>query len=300
MTLLIPLRCLLYWRRWASAPLLSALAAAILLPVAAPAMAWHAVISHADGPAQLIRKAIVHRAPAGVPLQAGDIVESGTSMVQLEWPDGARLALGPASSMLVGAEGDMATVSVLRGWAKFATTAPAGGRLTLEAGPMRLLATGTSGILHLAADKTEFFVETGAVSATDNDLRPARSTTVGREQYAVRAGARQLAVAPRAPRLFVQGMPRAFLDPLVAVAARTLAAVPVPQRPLSAADIGAWRDAGLPLRTRLARQFAARLSDPVFRNQIEDMVDNHPEWRDLLRRQRAPKGRAYTPHNQLF
>lgn len=300
MHLLPPCRRLLHWLQWDSATRLFALAAAILLFGAAPAMAQHVIISHADQPARLIRKAMVHQAPQGVRLQVGDVIESGAEPVQVEWPNGARLALGPASSILLGGGGAAPSISLLRGWAKFATTAPGGGRLALDAGLLGLQAAGASGIVHLASDKTELFVETGAVQASDSGNTAAAPATVGREQYAVRLGARPLAVAPRAPRLFLDRLPRAFFDPLVAVSARARPVTPTAQRPIAAADVAAWRDAGLPVRTRLARQLSPRLADITFRNEIEDMIDAHPEWRDLLRRQRAAAGRANSPLNYLF
>ena len=295
-----PFRRLLRRQQWDTATGVFALVAAVLLLPAAPSLAQNALISHAEQPSRLIRKSIVHRAPAGVRLQVGDVVESSSTPVQLEWPNGARLALGPVSSILVGDAGGTPSVSLLRGWAKFATTAPGGGQLALDAGQLDLQAAGASGIVHLAADKTELFVETGLVPATESGKGPVRVVKVGREHYAVQPAVGNVTVALRAPRLFVESMPRAFLDPLVAVAARTRAAMPTPQRPIAAADVAAWRDAGIPLRTRMAKQFSARLSDPAFRNDMEDMLDDHPEWRDLLRRQRAAAGRANTPFNHLF
>lgn len=286
--------------RWDLALLVSVLGALAQLFVAAPALAQNALVSHAEQPPRLIRKTTVYQAPAGVRLQAGDIVESNAGTVQIEWSNGARFALGPASSVLVLDAGAAPAASLLRGWGKFATGAPAGGRLALEAGLLSLPAAGASGILRLAPEGTELFVESGAVAVNDNGPGGARAVAVGREQYAARLSTRPLALAPRAPRLFVQQLPRAFLDPLVQVAARTRAAEPKAQREIAAADVAAWRDAGPPLRRRLAAQFAARLEDAVFRNEVEDLLADQPEWRDALRRQRAIKIRANTPLNHLF
>jgi len=293
--------------RWDLALFVSVLGALAQLLPAAPALAQNAVVSHAEQPPRLIRKTTVYQAPPGVRLQAGDIVESNAGTVQIEWSNGARFALGPASSVLVNDTGAAPAASLLRGWGKFATGAPAGGRLALEAGLISLPAAGASGILRLAPEGAELFVESGAVVVTDNGPggpTNSRAVTVGREQYAARLSTRPLAVASRAPRLFVQQLPRAFLDPLIGVAARARAAEPRPQREIAAFDVAAWRDAAPALRRRLAAQFAARLEDAVFRNEVEDLLADQPEWRDALRRQRSASiratNRANTPRNHLF
>ena len=293
--------------RWDLALFVSVLGALAQLLPAAPALAQNAVVSHAEQPPRLIRKTTVYQAPPGVRLQAGDIVESNAGTVQIEWSNGARFALGPASSVLVNDAGAAPAASLLRGWGKFATGAPAGGRLALEAGLISLPAAGASGILRLAPEGAELFVESGAVVVTDNGPggpTNSRAVTVGREQYAARLSTRPLAVAPRAPRLFVRQLPRAFLDPLIGIAARARAAEPRPQREIAAFDVAAWRDAAPALRRRLAAQFAARLEDAVFRNEVEDLLADQPEWREALRRQRSASiratNRANTPRNHLF
>jgi len=287
-------------QQWDIHAIRSALATALLLLAAAPALAQDAVISHAEQPSRLIRKTTIHQAPAGVRLQSGDIVESGARPVQIEWSNGVRLALGPASSVLVNDAGGAPSASLLRGWSKFATTAPVGKQLAFDAGLLSLRAAGASGIVRLASDKTELFVESGVVPVTDTGPGGGRRVEVGREQYAARSATLPLAVAPRAPRLFIEQLPRAFLDPLVAVARRAPATLPTPQREIATADIVAWNDAGPAARKRLASQFATRLADATFRNEAEDVLATLPEWRDALRRQRAAKVRATAPLNHLF
>src|SRR5690606_10892474 len=151
-----PLRSLLRRPRWHVAALVCILGALALAP-AVPALAQTALISHAEQPSRLIRKTTVYQAPAGVRLQAGDIVESHAGLVQIEWANGARFALGPASSVLVNDAGAAPSASLLRGWGKFATGAPGAARLALDAGPVSLAAVGANGILHLAPDQTELF-----------------------------------------------------------------------------------------------------------------------------------------------
>jgi hypothetical protein len=285
-------------RRLASAIAGCALAAALLLP-AAPSLAQQAVISFAEQPLRLIRKTTVYQASSGVRLQAGDIVESIAQPSQIEWPNGARLALGPASSVLVRNATDLPGASLLRGWAKFATTAPAGGRLSFDAGTLGVQAQGASGIVHLTADRTELLVESGTVAAADK-AAGAAPAPIGNGQYAVRQTAGPFQTAPRPPRQFIGQMPRAFLDPLVAVAALAPGSIATAEREIAAADIAAWRDAGADVRQRLASQIAARLADGAFRAQAESLLDNQPEWRAAMRRRDIIRSRTATPLNHLF
>lgn len=300
MNLPIHLRCPTGRARCALGGARGALAATFLLLAALPALAQNALISHAEAPSRLLRKTTVFQAPAGVRLQPGDIVEAGARSVQIEWANGARLALGPGASLLVKDAAGLPAVTVLRGWSKFATGAPAGGRLSLEAGAVSLQAAGASGILHLAPDKTELFVETGAVAVIETDRGDGQPLAVGREQYALRDAVRPLALAQRAPRLFISSMPRMFLDPLVAVSRRAQPVAPTPLREVNAADLSAWREAGPAVRKRLVAQFAPRLADPAFRRDAESALADNPEWRDALRRHTAARNRANTPLNYLF
>lgn len=289
-------------RRLTSAIAGCALAATLLLP-AAPSLAQQAVVSFAEQPLRLIRKTTVYQASSGVRLQAGDIVESIAQPAQIEWPNGARLALGPASSVLVRNATGLPGASLLRGWAKFATTAPAGGQLSFEAGTLRLQARGASGIVHLTADRTALLVESGTVVAADKAAGSAPAS-IRSGQYAVRQAAGPLAgplqTAPRPPRLFIGQMPRPFLDPLVAVAALAPDSSATAEREIAAADIAAWRDAGAEMRQRLASQFAVRLADGTFRAEAESLLDNQPEWRAAMRRRDITRSRTATPLNHLF
>jgi len=293
--------CRQRWDIVASLAARAALASALALLGASPSLAQQALISHAEQPSRLIRKSTVYVAPAGVRLQAGDIVEADSRPLQIEWPDGTRLALGPASSVLLNAAGAMPSASLLRGWGKFTSSAPPGG-LALDAGALSLRAASASAsaIVRLAPDKTELFVEHGVVAATDNGTPGARSVSVGRDQYAAGTVLRPIEVAPRAPRLFVGQMPRSFYDPLVKATLRVGAVTPTPQRDIAATDIAAWRDAGSATRARLARQFAGRLADARFRNEAEDVLAPWPEWREALRRQLAVRNRANRAQNYLF
>lgn len=274
------------------------LSLAALLAAAPPALAQRALLSHAEQPAKLIRKTTVYDAPAGASLQPGDIVESGLRGLQIEWPNGALMALGPSSSVRLEAAAGAPTVNLLRGWLKIAAGKPAS-QVSAAAGPLEVRTSNGSGILHLDSDKTELFVERGTLSATEKDKNGA-AVPVNGEQYALRRGALALQIAGRPPRLFVTGMPRAFFDPLVAVAKRARPAEAAPLREVDAKDLADWNDVPALLSKRLVAQFAARLADPVFARDAETVLANNPEWRQAVQQNASARKRATTPSNSLF
>jgi hypothetical protein len=267
--------------RTGGAAAMRALLLAALLAPALPALAQRALLSHAEQPAKLIRKTTVYDAPAGASLQPGDIVESGARGLQIEWPNGALMALGPSSSVQLDAAAGAPSVSLLRGWIKVAASKPAS-QLSAAAGPLEVRAGGGSGILHLAADMTELFVEQGTLSATDKDKAATPPLAVNREQYALRRGALPLQLMPRAPKLFVSGMPRAFFDPLVPVANRAKAAEAAPLREVDARDLADWNDVPAIVNKRLVAQFATRLADPAFAKDAETLLANNADWRQAV------------------
>ena len=218
-----------------------------LLLLALPVQAQRALLSHAETPGKLIRKTTVYDAPAGASLLPGDIIESGQRGLQIEWSNGALLALGPASSVQLDSAPGSPTVSLLHGWFKLAAIKPVNSQLSVTAGTLTVRADRGSAILHLSPDKSELFVEQGSLPITETDRGGIDGQqTVGREQYAIRRGAQALQVMPRAPRLFVSEMPRAFFDPLLAVASRIRPAELVQVREANLNDDPDWRPPAQP------------------------------------------------------
>ncbi len=289
------------------------LLAGVLWTLTLPALAQRALLSHAEQPAKLIRKTTVYDAPAGTTLQAGDILEAGPRGLQIEWPNGAMMALGPASSVRLNPVGDPAagspaagspaarspaarspTVSLLRGWIKLATSQPAVSQLSAIAGVLEVRTNNGSGILRLTSDKTELFVERGTLEVFDQTKggSAAPALPVTREQYALRPRVLALQVAARPPRLFVAQMPREFFDPLVPVARRAPPAQPSALREVDAKDLGDWNDVAALLNKRLVAQFAARLADPAFARDATTLLASNPDWRLALQKQSGVKKRA--------
>ncbi len=204
--------------------------------LAAPASA----ISYAEAPVRLVRDTGLYVAARGARLQNGDMIESGSSAVQLEGMGGATVALGPASRLYVKLGGDSVELTLLAGWLKVASGAT--GAATINAGTLRVTPEGSSLIVHAAPGKSALFVESGAAAVAEmQGTKVQRTTKLAREQYAVRTVKESLKVMPRAPKEFLGGMPPAFFDPLVAVSFKGAAPVPKLERAaVFAADVAPW------------------------------------------------------------
>ena len=272
---------------------------AVLLSSALPALAQRALLSHAEQPAKLIRKTTVYAAPAGASLQAGDIVESSALGLQIEWPNGALMALGPSSSVQLDAAG-AASLNLLRGWLKISSGKLASSQLNVSVGTLQVHAAQGSGILHLAADGSELFVEQGTLSATDSNKPGVPALAIARDQYALSRGALPAQVAPRPPKLFISAMPKTFFDPLVPVARRVTPAAATALREVEAKDLADWRDVPSIVNKRLVAQFAGRLSDAAFSKEAESVLGSNADWRQALQQSANAKKRNGTITNHLF
>lgn len=245
------------------APLLFAALLAAVLAFPLPACAQRARLTHAEAPAKLVRKSQVYEAPAGVALYPGDLVEAAAKGVQIEWPSGVMLALGPGSSLVVDDALAFPAVTLLRGWAKVAgASSAANARLHVAAGPLKIEASG-GGVIHTVPGKTELFVEQGTLQVGAADANPpAAPLSLGHDQYALHSAPQGLQTSARPARPFVNEMPRAFFDPLLPLAARTRPAEPVLLRDLNPSDLAQWGELSAPQRKQMATRLAPRPAAP--------------------------------------
>lgn len=244
------------------AALLAALLGAVLaLPL--PAWAQRARLTHAEAPAKLVRKNQVYEAPAGVALYPGDLVEAAAHAVQIEWPSGVMLALGPGSSLVVDDALAFPAVTLLRGWLKVAgASSAANARMNVAAGPLKVEASG-GGVIHVVPGKAELFVEQGTLQVGVADANPpAAPLSLGHDQYALHSAPQGLQASPRPARPFVNEMPRAFFDPLLALAARTRPAEAVPLREANASDLARVNELAGPQRKQMQTRLAPRPATP--------------------------------------
>lgn len=227
---------------WASLRAAPAPAAAV------PAMA----ITFAEGAPRLVRDKGWWRTGRGGVLRTNDLLEAGAGALQLA-AGGATIALGPESRVYIRSGGELVLLS---GWLKL--RAPSGQAFTVVASSLRMAASGATFTVHATPEATELFAEAGEVLVEEPGVgKTRRSTTVAREQFAVRSGALSLRRAPRPPAAFLAAMPPGFRDETVALAAPAPAA-PKFERTASFADLAPW----LADQPSLRRQVQARFEPP--------------------------------------
>jgi hypothetical protein len=243
---------------WAVSTLLL-LALALAAPRAHARADSLAAISFAEQPVRLLRATTFYLAARGTRLQDGDIVETGSSAIQVDGDGAATLAIGPASRVYFKFAGGALSPTLLDGWLKIqpgATPSPA--PATVSAGALQFNAGGLVAIIHTDADKTELFVETGIASVVEKQgAKALPPLKVNPEQYAVRNTVAKLPLKlmPRAPREFVSAMPPTFFDKLIPVPARGLAPAPKLDRPALFTEVAPWLPADSALLPVFERRF---------------------------------------------
>jgi hypothetical protein len=262
--------------------------------VSAPAMAAPeiGVVTLVEGEARLLRGATWYKLVAGARVEEGDIVEvPDRAQAQLEFTAGTTAAnlVGAGSLYVMPPVKSSPSVLVLpNGWLKVAAKAPG---VRVRTALFDVMTAEGIVVIHAQGLHAEFFVEAGSVkffelSASGAD-GPARDAMRG--EYWAKSATGAFASVPRAPRTFVDAMPRHFTDPLPAFAAR------IKSKPALAIDheiTYAEAEPWLAGRDRAAfeRRFATRLRDPAFRKAVEPVVARYPSWDRLLHPEKfAPK-----------
>ena len=272
------------WKRWAVALLVYPLAA---VAVAADRLA---TVTLLEGPAALVRGVTRYALVEGVRLQPGDIVEiSDKGLAEIEFPDGAALALSAGTRMLVvaGSRGKSAAgdyylmqgalkLSGVKQGASFRFLTPVVTVQPVE-GTAVLLAGGGEGSV---------FVESGEVRITESAVKGAAPPPVrlmGGEFY-TRKAEQKGAVAPRPSQSFIGALPKVFLDPLPSRMARYKEREVQPKRveDVSYAEVEAWLKAPPDIRRPMVARFRPRASDAAFRSALVANLKFHPEWDPIL------------------
>lgn len=219
-------------------------------PAASPAIAI--AITFAESAPRLVRDKGFYRAGRGVVLQANDMLEAGAGALQLG-AGGVTIALGPASKVFIRSGNELV---LLGGWLKL--RADARQPFAVATNTLRLSGAGTTVTVHVSADATELFAESGDALAEEGGAGKARrSTKIAHEQFAVRAGALSLRLAARPPAAFLAAMPPGFRDETVALAAPAPTA-PTFARAATFAELAPW----LADQPSLRRQVQARFEPP--------------------------------------
>lgn len=245
------------------------------------------LVALADPGLHILRGASVFNATAGVPLQAGDILESADGAAQFELDGASLIAIAPHSRAMLDRFAGSSTaleITLLSGWLKLQTGVNQAAQIDLP-GLRVTLPTGAT-IVHAGSDGAEMFAETGTQIVYPLDIkgRPGGALKIEREQYAQHPLTAAVKILARATAEFLREMPQSFRDPLMPLTARLRIASAPLTSPHEAdyAAVAGWLNAPLPARRSLVTRFAPRLKDPEFRRHVEADLGSTPEWKALL------------------
>lgn len=259
---------------------------------AANAAAEIGVVTLVEGGASVLRGATWYKLAAGVRVEDGDIVAAqDRAQVQVEAAGGSAFNLvGPGTLYFapVPRTGPL-QVAFPRGWLKAAIGPPG---LRLDMAVFDATTADAIVVAHAQPAAAELFVEAGGARLADAGPRAgdasARDAKRG-EHWSKAAGAAFVTV-PRAPKPFVDAMPRHFVDPLPALASKVAGSRPalVVDHEVTYAEAEPWlagRD-----RALFEKRSAGRLRDPAFRKAVEPHVARYPAWDRILHPEKyAPK-----------
>ncbi|MES2149160.1 MAG: hypothetical protein V4508_05125 [Pseudomonadota bacterium] len=274
-----------------TASLLFGVALALAIPTLAARAAERPSLTIADQPVRILRGASVFKGLVGVPLLADDIIETGAGGAQVELSADLMVALAPETRICLASIGNKATAHsellLLSGWIKVANKlGPANGHVVISTPLLRIELDNGESIVHQLAGKAEMFAEDGGqtVAAYDERGKPGAPVKLGREQHATGLPGAAPKVLPRPPKSFIAEMPVAFRDPVAAAPDRLKGAKvqAAKEREASYADAGPWLETRIGARKAPVSRFLARLSDPLFRKQLDAQLGQSAEWKHIL------------------
>ena len=238
------------------------------------------MVTLVDGPARLLRGATWYTLAAGAPIEGADIVDATPgAQVQIEFASGTIANLvGPGALFVAAASAKSGPPPAVLtgGWLKLSAKAPG---MRIELPVFAVLTADGIVVAHAEGSGAAVFVEAGAASLIE--LAPNGTDATKREtrpgEYVSKTMGSALTTAGSAPKAFVGAMPRHFIDPLPALAARTKPKPTlVADRDITYAEAEPWlagRD-----RVVFEKRFAGRLRDPAFRKSAEPDLARHPAW----------------------
>jgi hypothetical protein len=202
---------------------------------------------------------------------------------------GAIISLaGPGLLYLVPVKGGPPLLDLRGGWLKLVAKPPG---LRVRTPPIDVVVAEGTLVMQAEGPMVKLFVEAGSArmieltaSGRDGATRDAK-----RGEYWSKAAAGAYTTVPRAPRSFVQAMPRHFVDQLPMLSGKTKGRPAlVVDDEITFAEAEPW----LVGRERAAfeRRFASRLRDPEFRAAANANIARYPIWDRMLHPEKfAPK-----------
>lgn len=259
----------------------------------AAAAAETGLVTLLEGSGRVLRGATWYKLAIGTRVEDADIIEAlDRSQAQIEFGAGSLADLvGPGKVYLVPAPVRAPAPAILNmpaGWLKIAAKSPG---LRVRTLAFDLVVVDGILVVHANGPAVDYFVESGSgrlIEMTPNGVDgPARDVKSG--EYGLKSAAGAFSTAPRAPKAFVDAMPRHFVDPLPVLAPRIKSKPTlVVDHEISYAEAEPWlsgRD-----RALFEKRFASRLRDPAFRTAVRPNLARYPTWDRLLNPEKyAPK-----------
>ena len=239
-----------------------------------------------EGGAKLLRGATWYKVATGTRFEESDILDVGErTQAQVEFAAGGVVNfVGPATIYFTPPppkvkESPIALV-VAAGWMKVVSKPPG---LQLRTPAFNVTVGDAIVVLQLTKTLSELFVEQGdgrmvELAANGSD-GPAHDLKRG--EFWMRNASGAISTQSRAPKIFVDQMPRHFIDPLPALAGRLKSPpTPVVDHEITFAEAEPWlggRD-----RAVFERRFTSRLRDPAFRKEVMPVAARYPTWDRIL------------------
>jgi hypothetical protein len=237
-----------------------------------------------EGSAKLLRGATWYKVVTGARVEESDILDVGErGQAQVEWVGGGILNfVGPGTIYLQPAKGKGSPVplAVSTGWMKVVAKPPG---LQLRTAAFSVTVADSIVVLHVTKTVAEFFVEQGDGRMVEAAAKGADGPghDFKRGEYWARNASGSFSTQSRAPKIFVDQMPRHFIDPLHALVGR-LKSPPtlVVDHEITFAEAEPWL-AGSD-RAIFERRFTPRLRDPAFRKEVMPVAARYPTWDRIL------------------
>jgi hypothetical protein len=257
------------WRRWLPISFW-------LIAGSASAAPEVGIVTLADAGTRVLRGATWYRLAPGLALEDGDIVTADAKAnAQLEFKGDTIVSLaGEGSLYLAAAKGGGLVLTWTSGSLKVAAKPP-GVRVRtplFDADFADAIA-----VMRTDGASAEVFVEAGSAKLVDGPT----TRDAKRGEYWRKTAITPFETRALAPKVFVDALPRQFLDPLPVLAPR-LKSRPslVADHEITYAEAEPWlagRD-----RAAFEKRFAGRLRDPAFRRAVEPYVSRYPSWDRML------------------
>jgi hypothetical protein len=252
-------------------------------------------VTFLEGSLRIIRGTTALQAGEGVRLRRGDIIESSDGgFAELEFVEGAIVAIGPSSRLYIlreGAGGKSGTdtaeaeLVLLSGWLKGQSDSGAG-KYRYQC-PLLAATTGKGTVVfHSDGDEGNVFIESGsaAIGEVSPDGNSGKPTAGNAGQFFSRHRGKGVVNSPRPNAGFIDALPRSFRDALPSRLAHFSGkpVEPKVQHAVSYAEIQPWLTMPSSWRRGFVERFESRLKDPEFRKQLENHLAEHPEWQPIL------------------